>query len=752
MKSFYIKLFSIVLIPSLGFIVYSNTFHCSFHFDDQALIVGNNAIKDIQDLQSIWNFLPCRFVFYLSLALNYHFYQLNVFSYHLVNLGVHVVSAILVWWLTLLTLSTPVMKGNKITQHANLIALFTGLIFVSHPVQTQGITYIMQRAASMATLFYLLALGLYVKSRLLGEQKSTAGLGKIYYIGSFITTIVAMFTKEITITLPLMIMLYEFSFLKTKKSFDWKSITPILLTIGIIPLTMFMTKSNNALSSQEMHRALEGSTDISSWHYLLTQFRVIVTYLRLLILPLNQNIDYDYSVSQSLFELATFISLLFLASILFLAVRLFSKYRLVSFSIFWFFLALLPESSIFPIKDVIFEHRLYLPLVGYSIFLVSGLYYLFGKNTITAMAVVLTIVIGCNSVLTYQRNKVWKDEFTLWDDAVRKSPHKARPYSNRGEVYLGQSKFTEAMSDFNRAIELDPNYADAYYNRGNTYYYTHKLNQAVADYNRVIELDPNYSKGVYNNRGVIYAAENNPTQAIVDFTRAIEINPVDAGSYNNRGHMYDKQGNFIQAMSDYNKAIELDPDFADAYNNRGTSFASQGNFTQAMVDFNKVIELDPKFAEAYDNLGLIYQKQGNYTQAVPEYSKSIEINPNDAQAYYNRGITYAQQGSFSQAMPDLTKSVGIDPNNSEAFNNRGLIYDKEGNYTQAVADYNRAIDINPACVGAYTNRGIIYAKQNNFTPAVADFTKAIELNPNSIEAYSNRGVIYAKHNNFTQAV
>ena len=145
----------------------------------------------------------------------------------------------------------------------------------------------------------------------------------------------------------------------------------------------------------------------------------MVTYIRLVFLPLNQNLDYDYPIFKSIFALPVLSSCLFLIIVLFSAQRLFSKYRLVSFSIFWFFLTLLPESSVIPLADVIVEHRLYLPLAGYSMFLVSGVYYLLGKNSLKMMVIVLTMIIGCNSVLTYQRNKVWRDDLTLWNDVVK---------------------------------------------------------------------------------------------------------------------------------------------------------------------------------------------------------------------------------------------------------------------------------------------------------------------------------------------
>jgi tetratricopeptide (TPR) repeat protein len=554
---FYFKLFAIILISTLGIIIYSNAFHCSFQFDDEPYIVKNSFIRDIQNLQNIWQSYPCRFVTILSFAFNYYFHQLDVFGYHLFSVAVHLVSAILVWWLTLLTLSTPAMKENRITQHANIIALFVGLIFVSHPVQVESVTYIWQRAASMAALFYLASLSFYVKSRLLQNKGS-----RFYYILSLAIAVVAMFTKENTITLPLMILFYEFSFFGVK-TLNWKRIFPFLLTIIIIPLTILFTELNRV---QEIQGIAEGPGGISPIHYLLTQFRVMATYIRLIFLPFNLNLDYDYPIFKSIFELQVLTSFLFLIGILALAKQLFLKYRLVSFSIIWFFLTLLPESSLLPEKDVIFEHRLYLPLVGYSLFLVSAVYYFLGKNPIKMMMIALTMMIVCNSVLTYQRNKVWKDGLTLWNDAVGKSPYKARPYNNRGRAYDDQGNFTQAVSDYNKAIGIDPQYADAYYNRGMIYYNRGSMTQAISDFTKTIEIDQRAT--AYNSRGNVYYKQNNLTQAMSDYNRAIEINPQYAEAYNDRGVIDGERKNFKQAVSDFTKAIDIDPKYTSAYNNR----------------------------------------------------------------------------------------------------------------------------------------------------------------------------------------
>jgi len=562
LKPCHFKLLSLALIVLSGIIVYSNTFLCSFHLDDATSISHNPAVTDIHQWKRIWDFLPRHFILNLSFALNYHFHQLKVPGYHVFNLAVHLSSAILVWWLTLLTLSTPVMKGDKITPYGNFIALFAGLIFVSHPVQTEAVTYIVQRAASMSAFFYLASLSLYVKSRLMENNGSIPGTGKFYYICSLLTAMMAMFTKETAITLPLMIVLYEISFFGMKEDFKWGRLVPFLLTLFIIPVTMLLTETSAARLQQ-----LRSEPGISSSHYLLTQFRVMVTYIRLLFFPLNQNLDYDYPIFRNFFEWPVLISFIFLTAIFCLAIRHYSKYRLVSFSIFWFFLTLLPESSLLPIKDVIFEHRLYLPMAGYSIFLAGGAYYILGKNDLKWMCIALICIIFYYGILTYQRNEIWKDDVTLWNDAVIKSPHKARPYNYRGVAYIEKNELTQAIADFTQVIALDPTLLEA-----------------------------------YNNRAGIYAKQGKFTQAILDYNKAIELDPDMAAPYFNLAHVYIKQGRFIQAIPLLTQVINKKPKLAAAFYERGMLYYQIKEYGRSWADIRQAgslgARIDPRFINA----------------------------------------------------------------------------------------------------------------------------------------------------------
>ncbi len=516
------KFLAIASIVILGLTVYSNSFLASFQLDDNSSIIDNPAIRNIGDFSAIWNYLPRRFILYLSLAFNYHFSHLNVMGYHIFNIVVHIMAALLVWWLMRLTLLAPAMKEDSIVQHRNLISLLVAFVFVSHPLQTASVTYIVQRAASIATLFYLASLCFYVQSRL-WEEKGRAQVGRsVCYVLSFVFAVLAMFCKETAITLPLMLVLYEIVFLKKKNVLNIKSIVFLLLLL-VIPLTIKFTES-------EIIAGKLTSAGISPLDYFLTQLRVIITYIRLAFVPINQNIDYDYHVSRSLFEWPTCISALALGAIFFFATKIFLKYRLVSFAILWFFVTLLPESSFLPLADVIFEHRLYLPLVGYSIFLVSGLFYICGRSNLKTMVKILITMIMIYSFLTYQRNKVWKSELSLWSDAVLKSPHKARVYSNRGVAYGKNGKFQEAIADLSKSIEIQPGHVKAYSNLGYIYYLQGDFVQALQYYNKAIALDPDFALA-YWYRGVIYEAQGNFSASHYDFNKAIKINPVYEENY-----------------------------------------------------------------------------------------------------------------------------------------------------------------------------------------------------------------------------
>ncbi|MDE2027964.1 MAG: tetratricopeptide repeat protein, partial [Candidatus Omnitrophica bacterium] len=545
------------------------------------------------------------------------------------------------------------------------------------------------------------------------------------YAASWVAAILAMFTKENTITLPLMVLLYEVCFFRTDRGLKLRYLLGFLPALLIIPLTMLLTKAGHAVSTHEMKMALEGATPISPSQYLFTEFRVMVTYIRLLFLPIHQNVDYDYPVFKSFFEGPVVFGFLFLTAVLGTAVRLFSKYRLIAFSVFWFFLTLLPESSIFPIQDVIFEHRLYLPMAGFSMFLAGGLYYLLGRKSIKMMVGILLVIITLNSVLTYQRNKIWRDDITFWSDALSKSPHKARPYNNLGKVYLDQGHAKKALPYFNKAIELNPYDGQAYYNRGLIFNGEGHYDRAEADFDRAIAIDP-ISWEAYNDRGISYINQGRLDEAMADLNKSIGIHP-DARSYYNRGIIFDKKGRLNRAIEDFNKAIVLKADYPQAYLNRGRDYSRRQDFKRAILDFKQAIKLKADYPLAYNNLGLIYQYKGDYSQAILDFGRAIALKRDYAEAYNNRGFANEDKGHYNQAISDYNKAVELDPKDAEAYANRGRVYGRKKNFSRAIEDFNKAIGLAPKFTQAYINRSVAFYFMKDYAQAWRDVHQAEDL-------------------------
>lgn len=628
----------ILIIVMLGIIIYSNTYSCSFHLDDEHTIVDNNAIKDIFNIKAIWNNNHNRFIPYLSFAINYHFGKLDVTGYHLVNIIIHLMNACVVFMLTKLLFSTVVLKQSVIAQHKNSFALVTALLFVSHPLATQSVTYIVQRMASLVTLFYLLTVTLYVKGRIT-EMNNFSKFA--WFSGSIIMAMLAMLSKENAITLPLAIIMIEIFFLQSKKTFsilkDYRIVVLSILFISIILFVAF--KFSSGIFNPLPPDAITNFVEITPANYLFTQFSVLLKYLQMLLFPINQNIDYDVTLSTSFFEIKTLISFMVLAAILLLGVLLFNKSRIISFGIFWFFVTLAVESSIIPISDLIFEHRTYMPSYGFILILTTAIFtLLWQKNKNLALGIIGLIIIS-NSVLTYQRNKVWQDEITLWTDAIKKSPNKARPYVCRGNAYEELNKMDDAILDYNKAIELQPNYTLAFTNRG--YAYKHK---------------------------------GNWQKAIQDYNKSISLNPLNALAYTNRGVIYGNLKQWDKAIEDYTAAIKVDHRFVLAYSNRAMAYATLKQWDNAIVDCSQAIAIDPYKSGAYVNRGVANQALGKIDNAIADFTKAIELSPRNVNYYINRGRIYIEQRDWNKAINDFTAALQLEPKNAKALKAREYAY------------------------------------------------------------------------------
>ncbi|MCX6175423.1 MAG: tetratricopeptide repeat protein [Ignavibacteriales bacterium] len=583
---------SFVAVSILGILIYSNTIRIPFYFDDLDSVVRNPLIKNLQNfttLPAILDLNP-RFISYLSFALNFHYGGLDVMGYHLINILIHLINTFLVMYLTHLTLCTPLLKDKYDKQAKTLFIFMVGLVFVAHPIQTQTVNYIVQRMTSLATLFYLLSLCSYIKAKFVSANVSINiiiryGLIVLLLAFSLLAAIMGLWSKQIVVTLPLIVILYEVMFLRNRENkIYWKTVIGLSLFL-LISIILVLFKIGLPIEADGTPRSV----------YLLTQINVLVTYIKLLILPINLNFDYDFPFTYSLLDTRTIIDLVILLAIIFIAIKFAKRNRLVSFSILWFFITISVESSIIPIRDVIVEQRLYLPMFGFSLLLISLVFLFIQKYRIPALFLFSCLIL-CYSILTYQRNSLWNDPIAMWTDVIRQSPDKLRPNFYRGFAYLHNNEIDLAINDFKNVIAKYPKYYLA-----------------------------------YDNLGLAYQEKKDYRTAIKYHDEAIQINPDNPIAYNNRALAFIFLGDYDKSIDDLNKAVGLNNQYDDAFYNLGYVYFLTKKHENAIKYFLKAFELNPTYTDIYNYLGYSYNELGDYKKAKEQVdlmrSKGITPNP-----------------------------------------------------------------------------------------------------------------------------
>jgi len=721
-------LIALFLLAGTCLFIYFQTLRTPFVFDDGHAIQSNPAIRDWGNYGALWEVAPNRFLTFVTLAFNYRIARLSVVDYHITNILIHFLAALVVFFLTgylvracgKRTLALMWHKGVQgparqgpdaiefspalfSSKAAFPVALFAALIFTAHPVQTQAVTYIIQRATSLAALFYLASMLFYAKAasmeagmtddapalrlqrKIISRPRST-----VWYYGwlggALFCGICAMFSKEIAITLPFAIVLMEFFFFSSTRGDFVRRVprlVPFLALAPIIPLTMLLTQK---VELGELGRITAETEQIGRGVYLLTQIHVVRTYLRLLVAPFGQNLDYDYPLAQTLWAAPTLLSLLLLCLVFAVGIVLYRRHRLGSFGVFFFFLTILLESSIFPISDVIFEHRLYLPLFGFSLFvstmLYSGVQRIWGwkptanrndaslltagrfqngkqilrnentaegkgignsgtrpaplpfgmsKNGLVVFCVMAGITLVFFAGMAYRRNLVWRSEETLWLDVIQKSPHKARGHNNLGAVYLEKKRYAEAIEEYRKAIALEPNHHNAHVN----------LSFALATLQR-------------------------PEEAIAMADRALQIKPDSPAAYHALGKAYLAKGDLAEALRYYEKAVQAAPDYVEAHYDWGNALARQERFGEAIPHFEAVLAARPENLSVRANLAIALLEVGRLGEAIFQAEETVRRNPRFPLGHLALGKSLLRAGKSEQGREQLKQVLQSDPGNVEA--------------------------------------------------------------------------------------
>jgi len=618
------------LIIGVTLISYSNTFHVPFLFDDQANILNNPNIHiKVLSWDRLFRLIrntyreSIRIFSYFTFAINHYFGEFNVIGYHLVNLIIHTFSGILLFYFLILTFNLPILK-QKYSEISFKLSLLTSLIFVSHPIQTQSVTYIVQRMTSMAGMFYLITMILYVKGRLSSDSRRW-----IYFCTGGLTYLLGIFSKENVAILPFFVLLYEFYFFQ-KLTFASKERRIFLIITFVVSLIAIMGVAFWGKRYYEV--IIEGYKirDFTLGERVLTQFRVVLYYITLLVYPhpSRLNLDYDFPVSKNLLEPpTTLISITIIGMLISFGILIAKNRPLVSYSILWYFGNLVIESSIFPL-EMVFEHRLYLPSIGpfiiFSLLLISTAKKIkkikltlahrlpkdeslgkiekgysdkeiYRESSIGKFLEILiySLIILTLSCWTYSRNKIWNSDVELWKDCVQKSPNKPRPHENLGVAYERIGEYKKALESIEKAIQINPKYANAYYNYG---------------------------------------------------------------------LILHKMGDTERGISMIKKSLELDPGLTLAYYSLGGIYFDKGLYNESAEALTKFLNFYPYYPEVHHRLAIIYASQRKFDKAVEEFEWELRINPYHTLAHVNLGqIYWFEFQEKEKALKHLRAALALDP-------------------------------------------------------------------------------------------
>ena len=619
--------FQIVFTALCIFLIYGNSFDCSWHLDDTPNITNNPSLhlktislENIKRTLSPDQRLLYRPVACLSFAINYYFNELNVCGYHFVNIIIHIVSSIILFLFILNTLNLPEIK-KRYESTSYSIALLASFLWAINPIHTQAVTYIVQRMASLAGMFYILTMYLYLKAR-------TAEKSFVKYMFSMlciISFLMAFGSKENAAMLILAVIFYETIILRWSGEKPLLRIKPLIYFFCVIlaGLLLYFILGKMDLFS------LMGGYHIRPYNMFqrfLTEFRVVIYYLSLIFYPIPQrlSIAHSISVSNSLFDpIGTLFSVLIIGITILLLIIGARRYPVISYSILFFFLNHLIESTILPL-ELIFEHRNYIPsmmiFVPVSILILKIFERASNskwKKFFISIAII-TILFSLGNA-TFIRNYAWKTPETLWLDALKKAPEQFRVYNCLAIYYQNEGYFDKAIDEYRKALKSpgiqrkdDP--AKAYYNLGLLYNELMDFKKAEYYFNKALQVKPGYSK-ILGNLAAVYEKQGNLELANEYLIKAFKKEPgnpnynLNMGLYHLRGGRPDIAIRHL-LISKHDKMLER-----KSLLYLGLAYKLKGMFGRSATYFKAAAEIDTRDITPHLFLAEIYFITGHEKKA-----------------------------------------------------------------------------------------------------------------------------------------
>lgn len=582
--------FAMLGLIILSFAAYLNALSNTFVFDDVYVISGNYFIRDWKNFWGLFTSkyfaasgeLSYRPVVTLSYFVDYSLWHLNPMGYHLTNIVLHTLNSALLFFL--------VQRMVKNTPVAFLASLF----FICHPVLSEAVNAVSYREDILAATFFITAFLLYVK---------VLNLNKFYlYPLSLLSYLFALFSKEMAITLPLLIFFFDY-IIGSCRTFTNRILR---FYLGYILVTIFYL----LVRFWWFHNPVESGVSYPQenlWFNFLTMSKVAASYIKLLFFPMNLNADYMVPVASSPWDMSCILSLLLIISIAVIGYRLFFHSKLLFFSLLWFFVALLPVLNIVPIGNIMAERYLYIPVIGFCI---MGSYFIMHMSAlrlqpfrISVWVLTLSILFGF-SWQTSSRSRDWRDEFTLWSKIIAREPNSYKAHSSLGILLIKRGQEKEGISGLRTSLSMNPSYPDAHNNMGTLYEQKGMYDDAANEYRCALRLNPNLSEAHYN-LGNTYLKTSNYDKAVAEYKLYLSGKGDHPIVLYNLGVAYMKQAVLDESIMAFQKSLRWNPMNADTHNNLGVIFTRKGQLSNAIREFREALKYNPAHPDALSNLGAV---------------------------------------------------------------------------------------------------------------------------------------------------
>lgn len=588
-----------IIVAAFG--VYLNSLGYSFTYDDHHYIVESGYIRGWTKFFSIFegayfSHPPealdlTRPLMPFSLTADFVVWGLNPFGYRLTNIFLHALNSILVYILAKQILSD------------GWVSLAAALIFAVHPIHAEPVIGITFREDLLVTLFYLSSLIFYIRF--------AKGAGRANYILSVFTFFLALLSKEMAVTLPFI--LYCYAYLFGGKGAKRAGLYHYLPYWGILPFYFYFLYL--VYSGLPNPPGYAGS--------IMATPHILAAYLKLLLFPLNLSVDYNL-ISYNFPEVIFFTTILFVL----LRYAVASRDKAIFFGMIFFIITLLPVMNIIPTFRLIADRFLYLPSVGFCILMASLLFKCRQKlGGVPLMhKVIAVIILGFYLLIALNRGGVWRNDFTLWSDALKKNPLSVRAYTAIGAYYINEGNDDSALKMLQKAVEIRPDYDKGYYNIGAIYLKRGYIDAAITVLRKAVEINPDYAKAHFN-LGLALAKKGDYDEAIEEYEKALNSMSANALVYNNIGNAYSAKDLYDKALLVYEKAVSIDPYSADAYYNMANGLAKLGRYDEALKYYEKAIALNPGHSSAYFNMGNVYLQLGRKEKAISAYEAAVKADP-----------------------------------------------------------------------------------------------------------------------------